>query len=72
MQSRIDIATRVDKEVRMHSDSVAEAENFLERWRQAQYLLIREGIAGVVPNAEVQRLRGDATQAGMLPRDERI
>ena len=30
----------------MHGDSVQEAEAFLTRWRQARYLMYREGLIG--------------------------
>ena len=36
------IAQEVDSRARMLDDTVEEAEAFMERWRQARFLLIKE------------------------------
>ena len=53
---RMEIAESIDAEARMLDDTVAEAENFLERWRQARFLLVREGLVPVDPVQECNRL----------------
>ena len=52
-ERRLEIAERVDHEAKMHSDTVAEAEAFLGRWRRARHLLTRENLVNQ-PSATVE------------------
>ena len=49
--------SEIDKEARMHADTIVEAENFLGRWRRSQRLLIKEGFAPRDPVVEEAKFR---------------